>query len=212
MRRAPCSGYVLALGFSAAVSLGAGAAWAGDPARDLGDISPAESKDIDDANTAESQDLDQVLGEGPEDQHIVDSNAPDADAHSAEGTTTDSKPLDQADADTPEWQAPDCENVEVDLGDRPPASDVDGWRGQLQNAEAALDKARTKLAAADAEYTYARNRKSPRGEALKKIVDMRDNARTEFARARCSLPARIEEARRLGVPPEVWRDFPAAME
>ena len=212
MRRAPRSGFVLALGFSAAVSLGAGAAWAGDPARDLGDIEPAPSKDIDDANTAESQDLDQVLGDGSEDQHIVDSNAPDADARSAEGTTTDSKPLDQADADTPEWQPPACENVEVDLGNRPPASDVDAWRGELQSAEAALDKARTKLAAADAEYTYARNRKSPRGEALKKIVDMRDNARTAFAQARCSLPARVEEARRLGVPPEVWRDFPASME
>ena len=212
MRRAPRSSLVFALAFSAAASLGAGAAWAGDPARDLGDIEPTPSKDIDDANTAESQDLDQVLGEGSEDQHIVDSNEPDADAESAEGTTSDSKPLDQADADKPEWQTPACDEVEVDLGSRPPASDVDGWRGELQNAENALDTARTKLAAADAEYTYARNRKSPRGEALKKIIDVRDKARTDFARARCSLPARIEEARRLGVPPEVWRDFPASME
>ena len=212
MRRAPRSGFVLALGLSAAVSLGASAAWAGDPARDLGDIDPATSKDVDDANTAESQDLDQVLGDGSEDQHIVDSNAPDADAESAEGSTTDSKPLDQADADKPEWQAPPCDTVEVDLGSRPPANDVDGWRGELQNAEAAIDKARTKLAAADAEYTYARNRKAPRGEALAKIIAVRDKARQEFAQARCSLPARIDEARRLGVPPEVWRDFPASME
>jgi hypothetical protein len=212
MRRAPRSGFVFALGFSTAISLGAGAAWAGDPARDLGDIDPATSKDVDDANTAEPQDLDQVLGDGSEDQHIVDSNAPDADATSAEGKATDSKPLDEADADAPEWQPPACDGVEVDLGSRPPASDVDGWRGELQNAEAALDKARTKLAAADAEYTYARNRKAPRGEALKQIIDVRDKARKEFASARCSLPARVEEARRLGVPPEVWRDFPASME
>ena len=212
MRRAPRSGFVLALGFSAAVSLGAGAAWAGDPARDLGDLSPAESKDIDDANTAESQDLDQVLGEGPEDQHIVDSNAPDADARSAEGIATDPKPLDEADADTPEWQPPACEDVEVEPGSPPPASDVVAWRAELQSAEAALDTARTKLAAADADYTYARNRKSPRGEALKKIVDMRDNARKDFSLARCTLPARVEQARRLGVPPEVWRDFPASIE
>ena len=212
MRRAPRSGFVLALGLSTAVSLGAGAAWAGDPARDLGDIESARSKEVDDANTAESQDLEQVLGDGSEDQHIVDSNAPDGDAETAEGSTTDSKPLDQADADAPEWQPPTCEDVEVDLGSRPPASDVDAWRGELQNAEGALDQARTKLAAADAAYTYARNRKSPRGEALKKIIEIRDKARREFTQARCSLPARVDEARRLGVPPEVWRDFPASME
>ena len=72
-----------------------------------------------------------MLGDGPEDQHIVDSNAPDADATSAEAKATDSKPLDEADADAPEWQPPPCEDVEVDLGSRPPASDVDGWRGEI---------------------------------------------------------------------------------
>ena len=213
MRRAPRSGLVFALGFSAAASLGAGAAWAGDPARDLGDIEPAASKDIDDANTAESQDLDPGARRGtrgPAHRRLERARRGGARAPRARPATRS-----RSTRPTPTRRSGrrrTATSVEVDLGSRPPASDVDGWRGELQNAEAALDKARTKLAAADAEYTYARNRKSPRGEALKKIVDMRDNARTDFARARCSLPARVDEARRLGVPPEVWRDFPASME
>src|SRR5262245_24578553 len=123
MRLVRRSGFVLALGFGLAVALAPHGARAGDPARDLGDIEPTEAKDVDDANTAEPQDLDQVLGDGSEDAHIVDSNAPEADAESAEGTTTESTSLDQADQ-APEWQPPPCDTVEVDLGARPPASET----------------------------------------------------------------------------------------
>src|SRR5262245_56128096 len=82
MRLVPRSSFVLALGFGLAVALAPHGARAGDPARDLGDIEPTEAKDVDDANTAEAQDLDQVLGDGSEDAHIVDSNAPEGDAQS----------------------------------------------------------------------------------------------------------------------------------
>jgi hypothetical protein len=211
MRRMSRSGLVLALGFGLALLLGADGARAGDPARDLGDIEPAPSKDVDDANTAESQDLDAVLGDGAEEADVVDSEAPDADARSGETQETDSKSLDEADQ-SPEWVPPPCEEVELDLGSRPAAQDTEGWRGELQNGEAAIAKARTFLAAADAEYTYARNRRSPRGEAFAKIIATRDKARKDYAQARCSLPARVNEARRIGVSPEVWRDFPASLD
>jgi hypothetical protein len=89
---------------------------------------------------------------------------------------------------------------------------VNAWRGAIQDAAGAIDRTRTRLAAADAEYTYARNRKSPRGAALQKILDARDKARDAYAHARCNLPARIEYARKIGVAPEAWRDFPASID
>jgi hypothetical protein len=210
MRRRSRSGLVFALGFGLAVGLGTGAR-AGDPARDLGDIEPAPSKDVDDANTAESQDLDQVLGDGPEDQHVVDSEAPDAEAESGEPQGTDGTSLDAADK-SPEWTPPPCDEVELDLGNQPAAKETSAWRTLLEAARDAIEKTRVKLADADAEYTYARNRQSPRGAAFAQIIDARDKARVEYARARCDLPARVEAARRLGVPPEIWRDFPASID
>ena len=210
MRRRSRSGLVFVLGFGLALALGTSAR-AGDPARDLGDIEPTPSKDVDDANTAESQDLDQVLGDGPEDQHIVDSEAPDAEAESGEPQGTDGTSLDDADK-APDWTPPPCEEVELDMGSQPAANETSAWRTSLEAARDAIEKTRTKLADADAEYTYARNRQFPRGAAFAQIIDARDKARVEYARARCNLPARVEAARRAGVPPEIWRDFPASID
>jgi hypothetical protein len=200
-----------ALGFGITLVLAA-AAYAGDPSRDLGDIESAPSRDVGDVDSAESGDSDGASA-GAEAEDVVGSEDSDAaNAESGEMQEGATKSFDEVDAGSSGWQPAPCEEVEVDLGSRPPASDVEAWRGELQNAQAAIDTARTKLAAADAEYTYARNRNSPRGEALGKIKDVRDKARKEFAKARCSLPARVEEARRLGVPAEIWRDFPASIE
>jgi hypothetical protein len=211
MRLHARSALVIALGFGLAVVLASGAR-AGDPARDLSDIEPAQARDVDDANTAEAEDLDAVTGDGAEEADVVDSEDHEAQAQAEDADVVDSRTLDQAEQ-APGWTPPACEDVPVDLGMRPDnPGDVDTWRANLQDAQAAIEKTRTRLAAADAEYTYARNRKSPRGEAFARIVAERDTARDEYARARCSLPARIEAARRMGVSPDVWRDFPASID
>src|SRR5262249_854343 len=110
----------------------------------------------------------------------------------------------------PEWEPPPCEDVTIELAPGAPANDSTAWSTELQNARADAEKARTALAAADADYTYARNRIKPRGEALDKIVAARQQARKDVAAAGCKVPALVEQARKAGVAPEVWRDYPAS--
>ncbi|HVH04421.1 MAG TPA: hypothetical protein VNE71_00300, partial [Myxococcota bacterium] len=144
MRRKTC--FAPALGFGLALAL-AGVAYAGDPSRDLGDIESAPTRDIGDVDSAESGDSDGASA-GAEAEDVVGSEDSDeAEAQSGEMQQGATKSFDEVDADSSGWHPAPCEEVEVDLGSRPPASDVDGWRGELQNAEAAIDKARTKLAA-----------------------------------------------------------------
>jgi hypothetical protein len=90
--------------------------------------------------------------------------------------------------------------------------DAAGWADALAEAQAHLVAARTRLASADDDYTYARNRQKPRGAELQKIVAARDAARTDYARARCLLPALVGQAQRAGVRADVWRDYPASVE
>lgn len=206
MRRVCRSSFPFALGL--AVALAAGAARGGDPARNIGDIDPAESRDVGGANTASSRDLEEALGDEPQDAHVVDASEPDA-AASNRPDGHETTPLEQADRD-PEWVPPPCEEVALELGATPPAEDANGWANLLRNAEASVERSRAKLAAADSEYTYARNRRRPRGAALQEIIASRDQARVDTAKARCMLPALVEAARRAGVSAAVWRAFPAS--
>jgi len=110
------------------------------------------------------------------------------------------------------WEPPSCDEVAEQPVDAPPADDREGWSSLLAAARARVDKAQGNLADLDAEYTYARNRQWPRGEALAKIVADREAARTEYANARCALPALVEKARRAGVDAEIWRAYPASID
>lgn len=110
------------------------------------------------------------------------------------------------------WQPPACDELPEQPVDAPPADDREGWSSLLSAARARVDKAQSNLAGLDSDYTHARNRQWPRGEALAKIVADREAARTEYANARCALPALVEKARRAGVDPEVWRAYPASLD
>jgi hypothetical protein len=109
------------------------------------------------------------------------------------------------------WQPPACDELEVDVAAVPPAEDRSGWSTLLENAHSRVGAAQSRLAAADSDYTHARNRQWPRGGAHGTITAERDAARLEYARARCALPALVEAARRAGVAPDVWRDYPASL-
>lgn len=204
-----------ALAFALAASiplLAPGAARAGDPARDLGDVKPAESRDLDQAATARSRDVEEALADEPADADVVDSREVDAadTARSGEADPVDAKSLDEADR-RPEWEPAPCDELAAAPQELPAHADVAGWKKALADAQKQLDAARARLAEADDDYTHARNRQKPRGGALEAIVGERDAARTEYARARCALPAIVEGARRAGVSPEVWRDYPASL-
>jgi hypothetical protein len=135
-----------------------------------------------------------------------------ADAASAgEVDPVDAKSLDEADR-APAWEPPPCDEVTPAPAAMPAGLDATGWASALADAQANLVAARARLSAADDDYTYARNRQKPRGGALEKIVAARDAARTEYARARCVLPALVGQAQRAGVRADVWRDYPASVE
>jgi len=175
----------LALAAASAFVLAAGAARAGDPSRNLDEVDSHVVRDVDDAATGRAEDLDQNLGSA--------------------------RSLEEADR-PPEWVPPACEDLQIELGTLPEGSDRDAWAAALGGARAQIDRARGRLAEADAEYTYARNRQRPRGEALKQIIAARDSARSEYATARCRLPELVAQARRAGVSADVWRAFPASLE
>lgn len=118
------------------------------------------------------------------------------------GATAESSPAESAGV----WQPPDCDELTVDLPDTPPAHDSSGWSALLANARKRVADARSRLDKADADYTRARNRQYPRGDAHGAITTEREAARREYAEARCALPALLDSARRSGAPPEVWRD------
>jgi hypothetical protein len=205
----------LALAACFALALAPATAHAGDPSRNLDEVETSEPRDVDDAATARSGDVDDSLAGEPADPDVVEAEDLDA-AGTAEAEDVDqnlgsSKTFDEADQ-APEWVPPACEALELGLGELPGGSDSAAWAATLGDAEAQIERSRTRLATADAEYTYARNRKSPRGDALKKIVTSRDAARSEYATARCRLPELVEKARRAGVSAEVWRAFPASLE
>ena len=211
MPRFPGVPLALAAGF--ALALAAVGARAGDPSRDLGDLDSHVVRDVDDAATGSSRDVGDVPADEPEDPDVVDPGDLDATgrAEDLDQNRGDTKSFDEADQ-APEWVPPACETLELELGTLPEGADRDAWAATLGEARARVDKSRTRLAEADAEYTYARNRQRPRGEALKKIIATRDAARSEYATARCRLPELMEKARRAGVSPDVLRAFPASLE
>jgi hypothetical protein len=207
MRRA-----TLAYGLACSLSLLAGSARAGDPARDLGDLKPAESRDLDEAATAEPRDVEEVLADDPAEADVVDSRGVDSADTAQPGEAKSVAPTSLDDADrAPAWEPPPCEEVETAPPSLPGAEDAAGWTAALSDAQAKLDAAKARLTELDDDYTYARNRQKPRGEALAKIVADREAARSEYARARCALPDLVERARRAGVSADVWRSYPASL-
>jgi hypothetical protein len=210
MRRTPRRFLALGSAFALAAALAAGGARAGDPSRDLGDVEPAESRDLDEAATAEPKDIEEVLGDVTDpdeaDARELDADATAGDVDQNLGST---KPLEEADR-PPEWEPPSCDDVSVELGGLPAGDDTAGWSSLLSDAQSKLGASLARLTEADADYTYARNRQKPRGEALKDIIKARDDARVAYAKARCRLPALVDRARRAGVSAEVWRQYPAS--
>jgi hypothetical protein len=204
----------LGFGLAAAVALAAApAAWAGDPARDLGDIESAGSRDVDEAATARPRDVEEVLADEPAEADVVEGR--DAGAvepvRPGEAAPVDATSLDEADR-APAWEPPPCEAVDAEPEGQPEASDAEGWAAALAEAQAKLDRAKSRLAEADAGYGSARSRQKPRGASLRERIAERDAARLEYARARCVLPKLVENARRAGVSAEVWRSYPASLE
>lgn len=204
---------VMLLAVACPLAFAGAPAHAGDPSRDLGDVKSSESRDLD--AKAQARDLDQAVGRGAQDMgEEVDpvdlDHADDARAHELDSDgATEGKDLREADV-APEWEPPPCEDVQLEMGPPAEASDTTAWSAELDQARADADKARAALAAADTDYTYARNRKKPRGAALQKIVAARDKARQDVSTTRCKVPALVERARKAGVAPEVWRDHPAS--
>jgi hypothetical protein len=204
----------LSLAFAVCLAFAATAARAGDPSRDLDEVDSHVVRDVDDAATAEPRDVDEALSDEPADPDVVDARELDAaDTGAAEDIDANlgsAKSLEEADQ-APEWTPPPCETLAIEIGG-PDGDDAGAWASTLAKAREEVDRSRSRLAKADAEYTYARNRQRPRGEALAKIVADRDAARSEYATARCRLPELVEKARRSGVSPDVWREYPASLE
>jgi hypothetical protein len=213
MRRTPRGSLTLGLGFAFAAALAAGGARAGDPSRDLGDAPSAESRDLDEAATAEPKEIEDVRGGVSQPDEVEAGDLDAARSHRAEDVNQNlgsTQSLEEADR-SPEWEPPACETLDVSLGSLPAGADTAGWSSLLAEAQSKIGASLARLGAADADYTYARNRQKPRGAALQSIIKERDEARVEYAKARCRLPELVEAARRAGVSAEVWRQYPASM-
>ena len=78
--------------------------------------------------------------------------------------------------------------------------------GAVESARERLVVARERVREAEAAVSQARHRRKPRGEKLEALREEQEEARTELSRAEAALPERIDEARRLGVPPGQLRE------
>lgn len=203
---------------SFACALAAAGAWADSPTRDAGDIESAGSRDAGDIESATSGDLDEDSAASPRNAGDID----DAGSSDLEGAESDAstdlndasvaRSEDSDAAGAPTWEPPACDDAAFADTPVPPAGEASAWRSLLSDARSKAEETRVRLAAADDAYTYARNRQRPRGDALKEILTERDTARSEYARARCALPALVGRARRAGVSPDVWREYPASID
>jgi hypothetical protein len=204
----------LSLAFAVCFAFAAAPARAGDPSRDLDEVDSHVVRDLDEAATAEPRDVDEARSDEPADPDVVDARDLDAAETGRAGDVDENlggaKSLEEADQ-APEWTPPPCETLAFEIGG-PDGDDAGAWASELGKAREQVGASRARLEKADAEYTYARNRQRPRGEALAKIVAGRDAARIEYATARCRFPELVEKARRSGVSPEVWRSYPASIE
>jgi hypothetical protein len=204
----------LSLGLCICFAFAAASARAGDPSRDLDEVDSHVVRDLDEATTGEPRDVSDAETGDPADPDVVDARDLDAaETGRAEGIDENlgsTKALEEADQ-APEWTPPACESLAIEIGG-PDGGDAGAWSLELAKAREQVDRSRARLEKADAEYTYARNRQRPRGAALAKIVADRDAARSEYATARCRLPELVEKARRSGVSPDVWREYPASIE
>jgi len=81
------------------------------------------------------------------------------------------------------------------------------WGRRLSNAMQRIELATERSEKSEAEYSRARHKHNPRGEALEEIRDKRDAAERELHEAEAALPRLVEQARRAGVEPGVLRDY-----
>jgi hypothetical protein len=110
-------------------------------------------------------------------------------------------PLPSAAQETPPPAAPPAEST--GSGEE----EVDEWRERLLEAQARLESARERAAAAQRAYRDGRQRKRPRGEKKAELLAELEGAEQELAEAEAELPVLIDKARRAGVPPGVLREF-----
>jgi hypothetical protein len=107
------------------------------------------------------------------------------------------------------WEPPSCDDVDVSLENLPPGSDTAAWSQLLAAAQAALPAAAGRLSRVDGDYARSLRHEKTRGQERADILKEREQARAEYAKARCRLPLLVERARRAGVAAEVWRSYPA---
>lgn len=77
---------------------------------------------------------------------------------------------------------------------------TDALQARLSNAEMRVKEAMQNAAAADYQYTRARTRRYPRGEALQEIKDRVGKMQSELTEAENDFMGLVEEARREGMP------------
>lgn len=103
------------------------------------------------------------------------------------------------------WQAPPCDLTLPPGVEAPEGDDVDLWRAALAEAEEELARAQARMQRAEMGFVQVntdpgeRSERAPARSAL-------DQARAEYATARCAVPALLEAARRAGVPPGTLRE------
>ncbi len=107
----------------------------------------------------------------------------------------------------PAWSPPPCEQMAVELGALPPASDAEAWRERLAAAGRRIREAQRELGVTDAVYARSLDLHEPRAGARAAIVRDRDAARQGYGESRCALPRLVEAARRSGVSEEILRPW-----
>lgn len=96
-------------------------------------------------------------------------------------------------SEKPTWAAP-AKRMPVE------GEGTDALEARLQNAEMRVREAMQNAAAADYNYTRARTRRYPRGEALQEIKDRVVEMRDELVAAENDFMSMVDEARAGGVP------------
>lgn len=179
-----------------------GPALAGDPSRDLDDVTTTSRSPDSDLGKAANPDDDVEDAESPDDE-LGTSQSPEQDLAGSE----DSDDVEEGSAspDDPESvrRAPAATKpLAKPASCKSPAGD-DGWATCLEEASAQIDAARKRLEDAEAAYSRSVNFRNDLGSERAAIVAARDQARSDLSAAEERLPELVEAARRAGVSPRV---------
>jgi len=194
---------------SAVLAVGLGLALTEARADDPGSLS-AGTQDLDDVGGTKPSALDEVGRDAPV---SLDSRGEASELDRIPDARTGS--IEEVNRAAGPWRPPPCDLSLPPDAEVPETDDVDLWRQVLEEARLRLEETQAELRRA--ERGFVRLNTDPRRDAeAPEARDALEKARSQYARARCALPALLEAARRAGVPPgtlrEVRQQLPADLE